>query len=61
MKSFQERSEAPQEQGKVEGTYDFVDPVEQIKAIDLAMRHYFAAENWVEVRNKRFPGLRNEG
>jgi hypothetical protein len=41
-------------------TYDFADPVAMIKAIDQAMRHYFAAENRVQVRNKQFPGLRTE-
>lgn len=54
----QRRGETSQEREKVEGTYDFADPVEQMKAIDQAMRHYFAAENWVQVRDRKFPGLR---
>ncbi|MBM3946157.1 MAG: hypothetical protein FJ315_01995 [SAR202 cluster bacterium] len=60
MKAPHQRSEAAQEQAKVDGTYDFVGPAERMKAMDLAMRHYFAAENWVQVRNKRFPGLKRE-
>jgi hypothetical protein len=40
------------------GTYDFNNPVEQVKAIDLAMRYYFGADHWLVVRNRLFPGLR---
>jgi hypothetical protein len=40
------------------GTYDFSKSVELVKAIDLAMRHYFGAQHWLAVRNRLFPGLR---
>ena len=40
------------------GTYDFRSSVEQVKAIDRAMRHYFNADHWLAVRNRLFPGLR---
>lgn len=38
-------------------TYDFADPVEMVKAIDLAMRQYFGAADWPSIRNKLLPGL----
>ena len=40
------------------GTYDFSPPVELVKAIDQAMRHYFEADRWLVTRNRLFPGLR---
>ena len=40
------------------GTYDFRSSVEQVKAIDRALRHYFNADHWLAVRNRLFPGLR---
>ena len=39
-------------------TYDFADSVVVMKAVDLALRHYFGAEDWLTVRNRLFPGLR---
>jgi hypothetical protein len=39
-------------------TYDFRSSVEQVKAIDRAMRHYFDADHWLAIRNRLFPGLR---
>jgi hypothetical protein len=39
-------------------TYDFRSSVEQAKAIDQAMRHYFNADHWLAIRNRLFPGLR---
>jgi hypothetical protein len=39
------------------GTYDSGSSVEQVKAIDLAMRHYFNADHWLAVRNWLFPRL----
>jgi hypothetical protein len=35
---------------KAIGTYDFASPVELGKSIDLAMRHYFSADDWLAVR-----------
>jgi hypothetical protein len=46
---------------KSAGTYDFGNPIEQVEAIDQAMRHYFGADRWVAVRNRLFPGLRAQG
>ena len=43
------------------GTYDFGSPIALVKAIDLAMRHYFGADHWVAIRNRLFPGLRTKG
>jgi hypothetical protein len=31
-------------------TYDFRSSVEQVKAIDRAMRHYFNADHWLAIR-----------
>ena len=39
-------------------TYDFHSSVEQVKAIDRAMRYYFNADHWLATRNRLFPGLR---
>jgi hypothetical protein len=39
-------------------TYDFCSSVEQVKAIDQALRHYFNADHWLAIRNQLFPGLR---
>ena len=39
-------------------TYDFDDSVVVMKAVDLALRQYFVAEDWLTVRNRLFPGLR---
>lgn len=33
------------------GTFDFARPVEQMQAIDLILRHYFRAEDWLRARN----------
>jgi hypothetical protein len=38
-------------------TYDFRSSVEQVKAIDQALRHYFNADHWLAIRNRLFPGL----
>ena len=40
------------------GTYDLASSVGVLKAIDLAMRQYFGAANWLAIRRKLFPGLR---
>jgi hypothetical protein len=40
------------------GTYDFRSSVEQVKAIDQALSHYFNADHWLAIRNRLFPGLR---
>jgi hypothetical protein len=40
------------------GTYDSRSSVEQVKAIDQALRHYFNADHWLAIRNRLFPGLR---
>ena len=39
-------------------TYDFADSVAVMKAVDLALRRYFGAKDWLTVRNRLFPGLR---
>lgn len=39
-------------------TYDLADSVLVMRAVDLALRQYFGAEDWLMVRNKLFPGLR---
>ena len=38
------------------GPLDHLDPEEQVRAIDLAMQHYFESKDWVRTRNKEFPG-----
>jgi hypothetical protein len=38
---------------KAIGTYDFAIPVELVKSIDLAMRCYFGADDWLAIRNSR--------
>ena len=42
------------------GTYDFASPVELVKSIDLAMRHYFGADDWLAIRNSRAAGVLSE-
>jgi hypothetical protein len=42
---------------RVAGTYDFGRAIEQVKAIDRAVRHYFGGDNWLAIRNRWFPGL----
>ncbi len=44
---------------KLAGTFDSASPVEVLKAVDLAMRQYFDANDWLTVRNRLFPGLRH--
>ena len=39
-------------------TYDFANPVMVMKAVDVALRQYFGAEDWLTVRKRLFPGLR---
>ena len=40
------------------GTYDSANPVEVMKAVDLAMRQYFDTHDWLVMRNRLFRGLR---
>ncbi|MBI4329732.1 MAG: hypothetical protein HY673_00440 [Chloroflexi bacterium] len=40
------------------GSYDEAAGADRMAAIDLAMRHYFQADNWIAERNRRSPGLR---
>jgi hypothetical protein len=42
------------------GTYDFASPVAMVRAIDLAMRRYFNADNWMALRDQLFPRLRRQ-
>lgn len=42
------------------GTYDFASPVELVRVIDLAMRHYFEVNDWLSLRDRLFPGLRRQ-
>ena len=39
-------------------TYDFANSAMVMKAVDVALSHYFGAEDWLTVRNRLFPGLR---
>lgn len=39
-------------------TYDFAKSAAVMQAVDLALRQYFGAEDWLPVRNRLFPGLR---
>jgi hypothetical protein len=41
-------------------TYDFASRVEMVRAIDLAMRKYFDAADWLALRDRLFPGLRRQ-
>ena len=34
------------------GTFDHARPVEQMQAIDLALRHYFNAIDWLRERDR---------
>ena len=38
------------------GPLDNLEPEERVRAIDLAMQHYFESEDWVRARNKKSPG-----
>jgi hypothetical protein len=38
---------------KALGTCDFASPAELVKSIDLAMRCYFGADDWLAIRNSR--------
>jgi hypothetical protein len=40
-------------EAKAIGTYDFASQVESAKSIDLAMHHYFGADDWLAIRNNR--------
>ena len=42
------------------GTYDSASPVEVMKAVDLAMRQYFGADDWLTIRSRQSPGLRRQ-
>jgi hypothetical protein len=42
------------------GTYDFASPVEKVRAINRAMRHYFVAADWLALRDRLSPGLRRQ-
>ena len=35
------------------GTFDHTDPVLQMQAIDLILRHYFQTGDWLRARGKR--------
>ncbi len=37
------------------GSYDLSDLPAVMRAVDLAMRHYFGATDWLANRNKLFP------
>jgi len=39
-------------------TYDFANSAMVMKAVDVALRQYFGAEDWLTVRKRLFPGLR---
>ena len=39
------------------GTYDLAGPVDSVKAVDEALKHYYGAENWLAVRQKLQPGI----
>ncbi len=38
------------------GSYDHVSPVDQMRAISLALRAYFGTENWLTARRRVTPG-----
>jgi hypothetical protein len=42
------------------GTYDFASPVEKVRGINLAMRLYFDAADWLVLRDWLSPGLRRQ-
>ncbi len=42
------------------GTCDFASPVEKVRAINRAMRHYFVAADWLALRDRLSPGLRHQ-
>ena len=39
------------------GSLDHSEPVVQMCAVDLVLQKYFESEDWLNVRNKEFPGL----
>ena len=40
------------------GSYDDATPVEQMRAINLAMRAYFGTKNWLTARQRVTPGAK---
>lgn len=40
------------------GSYDDATPVEQMRAINLAMRAYFGTKNWLIARQRVTPGAK---
>ena len=40
------------------GTYDFANAIDQVKAIDEALKHYYGTENWLALRRKLQPGTK---
>ena len=40
------------------GSYDNASPAEQMQAIDLALRAYFDATDWLSFRRKALPGIK---
>ncbi len=44
----------------IPGSWDEARPGEQMQAIDLAMRDYFGADDWLKARDKQYPGLRRK-
>ena len=37
------------------GSFDHMEPEEQMAAVSAAMRHYFNSEDWIKARAKEFP------
>lgn len=42
---------------QIAGSLDAAPPPIQMKAVDVAMRHYFGADDWLNEREKSFSGL----
>ena len=53
LKPLEERP--PRQQGTT--PLDSLPPSDRMRAVDLAMKHYFGTEDWLRERNRVFPGL----
>lgn len=38
------------------GSYDQASPVDRLRAVDLAMRHYWGTADWLAARRRARPG-----
>ena len=49
---------AAEERGIMSGSYDNASPVEQMRAISLALSAYFGTKHWLTARRRVTPGAK---